>query len=154
MQQFSFLPLATYVAQMVFAKTFRDQNTSAAIRLWELLEKEVKLSSKRPPSGSLLLPALSHTWSSGLCQTLPPSPSSEKMIAPNYENICVSGNRRERNGWNSSCFETARWAKLHRGKVRTKVWSSEESGDTSHPVGDLSEVTGGSALLPGKTFRN
>lgn len=24
----------------------------------------------------------------------PPSPSSEKMIAPNYENICVSGKSR------------------------------------------------------------
>lgn len=45
MQKFNFLPLATYVAQMVFVKTFRHQNTSTAIRLSQLLEEEVKLSS-------------------------------------------------------------------------------------------------------------
>lgn len=51
---------------------------------------------ERPPSGSLSLPTLNQMWNSGLCQTLIPSPrTSEKMIAPKYENICVSGKSEE-----------------------------------------------------------
>lgn len=78
MQQFVFLLLATYTAQVVFVKTFTDQSISEAIRKSSSAESQSKFSRwrlERPPSGSLALPALNHTWNSGLCQTLISSPA-------------------------------------------------------------------------------
>lgn len=161
MQQFIFLPLATYTAQMVFAKTFSHRNTSGAIRKSSELFRgsQTKFSCcnrdrGRPPSGSLFLPALNQTWNSGLCQTLIPSPCTlDKMIALKYENICVTGERQRRwngrgcNGRNSRSFETVwsggAWEKLHWGKVNetvgeiTEVCSSAVNGDSSCPSGEL-----------------
>lgn len=57
---------------------------------------------------------------------LSPPPPPRKMIAPNSENICVSGKSRSRRSIMGETVAALRQcvhdrAKLHRGKVRTKV---------------------------------
>lgn len=80
MQQFIFLPLATYTAQMVFVKTFSHQNTSAAIRKSSELLEEVKPSSaaatemgKASEWKSLLTDTQSNVklWPLSNCDTFP-----------------------------------------------------------------------------------
>lgn len=97
MQQFIFLPLATYTAQMVFVKTFSHQNT--AIRLQKSSEV---LEEVKPSSAAATETGKASVWKSLLTDTQsnvklwPLSNStfpctSEQMIALKYENICLTG---------------------------------------------------------------
>lgn len=110
-QQFFPLPIATYMAQMVFVKTSEYFWSNQKLSGWSQSGFSfLKQKRRKPASGSLVLRPLNQARDSGLCQRPTPSRSTlERTIALQYQNICVTGEGEMVNGRNSRSFETVSW---------------------------------------------